>query len=284
MTKAFASVTLTHLTQTYDGTARIVGATTDPTGLTVNITYDGRAWAPTNAGRYAVTGIVVDINYQGLQTDTLVVAKAGQTITNFPFIGNQLVTNVVHLSAQASSGLPVAFAGFGPQWIEDTNLTFTGAGEVTIVAMQLGNENWSATPVTSQAFVVRKAFASVTLTHLTQTYDGTARIVAATTDPAGLTVDITYDGHAWAPTNAGSYAMTGTVNSVMYQGSQVGTLVVSQADQTIDFPNPGPQIITNKVGLSATASSGLPVAFVLESGPGEIHERDQFDLHGRSEL
>ena len=37
------------------------------------------------------------------------------------------------------------------------------------------------------------------LLNLLQGYDGTPRIVTATTVPAGLTVDITYDGSATAP-------------------------------------------------------------------------------------
>ena len=46
----FATVTLGNLSQTYDGTPRLVSYTTDPTGLTANITYNGSTTAPTNAG------------------------------------------------------------------------------------------------------------------------------------------------------------------------------------------------------------------------------------------
>jgi hypothetical protein len=41
-------------------------------------------------------------------------------------------------------------------------------------------------------------------------------------------------------------------------------------DQTIEFAPIGDQVATNFVELSATASSGLPVSFAVESGPAEI--------------
>ena len=51
-------------------------------------------------------------------------------------------------------------------------------------------------------------------------------------------------------------------------------------DQTINFPNPGDQLTTNKVGLSATASSGLPVSFAVTSGPGTIEEGTNLTFTG----
>ena len=74
--KSAAGVYLEGLAQAYDGTARAASATTMPAGLEVALTYDGLGWAPTNAGSYAVTGTVVDAEYEGFATGTLEVAKA----------------------------------------------------------------------------------------------------------------------------------------------------------------------------------------------------------------
>jgi hypothetical protein len=81
--------------------------------------------------------------------------KADQTIT-FGAILDQLTTNTVTLSATASSGSPVTFAvTSGPASISNgTNLTFTGAGSVTITASQAGNSNWNAAPDVSRSFNV----------------------------------------------------------------------------------------------------------------------------------
>jgi endonuclease I/hydrogenase maturation factor len=227
--KGSATVTLGDLAQTFDGTDRMATATTVPAGLGVDITYDGSPVAPTNAGSYAVTGTVNDVNYDGSSVDTLVVLKANQTIL-FSAIADPWTTNEVTLSASATSGLAVTFAvESGPASIGGSLLTFSGPGPVSISASQAGDGNWNAALSQTNSFMVSKAAATVTLGNMTQAYDGSARAVSVTTVPAGLTVDATYDGNAWAPTNAGSYSVQADINEAMYQGSVTGLLTVSQA-------------------------------------------------------
>ena len=230
--------------------------------------------ATLNVGTYMATQAVVSSDATNSPQQlmvTLTITQAAQTIS-FPTIPDQLTTNHVGLGATAGSGLPVTFAtNGGPAAIgEGTNLTFTGTGMVRIVAWQAGTSNWAPAASVTQEFQVTKATASVTLTNLNQTYDGTARVVGATTAPTGLTVNITYDGAPWAPTNAGSYAVTGRVNDAIYQGEAGGTLAVSKANQVItNFPIIPNQIITNVVTLTAQASSGLEVLY-WSVGPCEI--------------
>jgi hypothetical protein len=64
------------------------------------------------------------------------------------------------------------------------------------------------------------------LGNLSQIYDGTPKAATATTNPTGLSVDFTYDGLPFPPTNAGSYAVVGTVNELNYSGTASGTLVI----------------------------------------------------------
>ncbi|HOH52430.1 MAG TPA: MBG domain-containing protein, partial [Candidatus Hydrogenedentes bacterium] len=82
-------------------------------------------------------------------------------------------------------------------------------------------------------FVISRAAATVTLGDLTPTYDGTPKAASATTAPAGLAVDLTYDGSPAAPTDAGSYAVVGTVDDVNYQGTASGALVIAPAAITV---------------------------------------------------
>ena len=164
-------------------------------------------------------------------------AQENQSITAFaPTNGSVFVTtNAVGLSAVASSGLPVLFAvGSGPATLSDgTNLSFAGAGSVAVVASQAGNANWNPAPNVTNIFTVNKATAGVTLNGLAQTYNGAARTVTASTTPGGLSVSLTYDGSSTAPTAVGSYAVTGTVSDVLYQGEASGTLVVSKAGSSV---------------------------------------------------
>ena len=77
--KAPATVTLSDLMQQYDGTSKPVTVTTDPTGLTVVVTYDGLTSAPSDLGSYAVVATVDDAFYEGTAEDTLVISIS-QTI------------------------------------------------------------------------------------------------------------------------------------------------------------------------------------------------------------
>jgi hypothetical protein len=204
--KATATVTLNpaSLSPTYNGSPRAVTATTVPSGLTVNFTYDGSGTAPTNAGSYAVIGTVSDANYQGSASGTLVIAKATATVTLNPA---------------------------------------------------------SLSPI----------------------YNGSPRAVTATTTPSGLTVNLTYDGSGTAPTNAGSYAVIGTVSDTNYQGSASGTLAVAKAALTVTadaktraygFANPTlTATLTGFVGgdtlgTAVSGAPGLSTTATLGSTPG----------------
>jgi hypothetical protein len=79
-----------------------------------------------------------------------------------------------------------------------------------------------AIPIT----VKLKTTATVTLSNLLQVYDGTARNVSATTTPAGLTVNLSFNGSVDAPTDAGIYTVIGIINDPNYQGSATNTLFI----------------------------------------------------------
>ena len=194
-----------------------------------------------------------------------------QTI-DFPNPGAQITTNTVTLSGTASSSLAVTFSKVsGPAILTNgTTVLFTGTGTVVIVAHQPGNAFWNPAPDATNSFVVTKATAGVTLFNLSHTYDGTAKSATATTSPTGLSVVLTYNGSTNLPINAGNYAVAGTVNDVLYQGLQTGTLVIAKADQTINFTPIAHQVVTNTVVLAATATSTGIVSFSVDAGPAVI--------------
>jgi hypothetical protein len=138
-----------------------------------------------NAGAYYATNTVSSAFASNSPVSVLIqltLNQATQAIT-FAAIPAQKITNTVRLSATASSGLPVAFSvASGPGVISGgTNLTFTDEGTVWVVASQTGNVNFAAAPSRTNSVVVTKLSATVTLTNLTQTYDGTAKQVSYTT-------------------------------------------------------------------------------------------------------
>src|SRR5207247_4760765 len=94
----------------------------------------------------------------------------------------------------------------------------TNAGSYSVVA-SLNNATYTASNATG-TLVISKAAATITLSNLTQSYNGSARPVTATTTPSGLSgVSITYDGSATAPTNIGSYAVVASLSNANYTAS-----------------------------------------------------------------
>ncbi|MCA1808713.1 MAG: hypothetical protein LC725_04555 [Lentisphaerae bacterium] len=80
--------------------------------------------------------------------------KSNQTIS-FQAVSDQVVNGRVTLSATASSGLPVSFTATAPgQITAGTNLTFTGTGQVSVVASQAGNAEWNPAPNVTNSFNV----------------------------------------------------------------------------------------------------------------------------------
>jgi len=267
-----ATVTLGNLSATYDGTAKSATATTDPAGLTVNFTYDGSSVAPTNAGNYSVVGTVADTTYNGAASGTLVIAKANQTITFGVLSDTTLAASPLTLSASSTSGLPVTFVVVsGPANVSGNTLNLTGSGTVTVEARQIGNGNYNAAMPVQRSFDINSTVATVVLSDTSATYDGTPKSVTATTNPVGLNVNVTYDGSATAPTDAGSYAVVATISDANYSGSVTGTLTIAKADQTIEFTGPADTAFTTTpITLTANATSGLTVTFTPVSGPATL--------------
>ena len=260
--KAAAGLVLGGLTHTYDGTAKPVTVTTTPAGLTVTVTYAGAATAPIDAANYAVAANVVDANYTGSTNGTLTILPAAQSIS-FPAVPAHTFGDAAFpLAATASSGLPVVYAVVaGPALLSGNTVTLSGAGNVTLRASQAGSGNFLAAPDVDVSFAVAKAPATVTLGGLAQTFDGAPKPLLAATSPAGLGVVFTYDGSASPPVNAGSYAVTATINDPNYIGSASGTLVVSPAVATITLGNLGQTYDAGPKPVTATTSpAGLAVS------------------------
>lgn len=156
--------------------------------------------------------------------------KSDQTI-DFPALADQETTNTPVLAATASSGLPVTFAVQSGQavLVDEATLTLTGTGTVVIVGSQPGNELWNPALDVTMSFDVVKATATVELDNLSHRHDGSPKHATATTIPAGLDVDMTYNGSPTAPIAVGSYVVTGTVDHALYQGSASGVLNILPA-------------------------------------------------------
>ncbi|MGB1131375.1 MAG: MBG domain-containing protein, partial [Haloferula sp.] len=71
--KATAGVVVDSLNVLYDGQPKPVGVTTNPSGLTTQVTYDGLEEAPSAVGSYAVVVVIDDTNYEGTANELLTI-------------------------------------------------------------------------------------------------------------------------------------------------------------------------------------------------------------------
>ncbi|MEO7098770.1 MAG: MBG domain-containing protein [Luteolibacter sp.] len=228
ITSAPATITLGSLVQVYDGTAKTVSATTDPADLGTAVTYDGSSTPPTHAGTYSIAATVTDPNYQGSTTGTFEITKAPASVAltglTQTYDGNP--KSVSATTTPADLPIQITYGG--------STTPPTHAGTYAIAATVTDPDHQGST---SGSLQIAKAPASIVLTGLTQTYDGTPKSVSATSTPDGLAVEITYDGSLTAPTNSGTYAVTATITDPDYLGSTSGSLVISPANDWTSWQN-----------------------------------------------
>jgi fibronectin type 3 domain-containing protein len=233
--KSAATLTLGNLIRTYDGTPKAVSTATTPSGLAIAVTYNGSSTAPTVAGAYSVVATInpVDPFFYGTVNGTLVIGKAASIVTWNAPVPITYGTPLGAAQLNATATVPGVFT-YTPA---AATILDAGAGQSLTVsftptdAVNYSNAN-AATAIT-----VNQAMAQVALSNLVQTYDGTPKSATATTTPAGLAVNLTYDGNATAPTNAGSYVVVTSVNDANYTGSAAGNLIIGQASAIITLDN-----------------------------------------------
>jgi hypothetical protein len=249
-----ATITLSGLNFVYDGTAKVPTVTTDPAGLAVQLTYNGSADAPINAGSYTVSATLADPNYSGSATDTLVIAQAT------PALAWPAPASIAYGTALGAAQLDATANVAG-------NFVYTPAAGTVLnsgVAQTLSAQftpadatNFTSATVTT-AITVTQAVAGITLGGLNQTYTGSPLAATATTTPAGLAVSFTYNGEVNAPSNTGSYAVIATIADANYSGTATGTLTISTAASTISLS-----------GL-IQAYDGTPKSVIVTTTPADL--------------
>jgi hypothetical protein len=208
-------------------------------------------WAPTTA------------QYRFGVSPTNGPAEGGATVV----ISGQNLGNGADITNVTICGSPVAavISQCSTQVIVQTAVGSIGLGDVRVYSAEYGET------VKSNAYRYRNS-TTVYLNDLNQIYNRYPRYITVTTDPAGLNIAISYNGQTNAPIEAGTYVVTGAVTDIDHIGVMVSTLIVERAEQTITFPTPGNQVVTNTVRLTGAADSNFKVAYAIESGPAVIED------------
>jgi len=293
--KAAGTIAFTQntLSQTYNGSARIVTGASN-TG-TLSITYTGIAptvyapstTPPVNAGSYAVVAVMNDTNYEFTAAETLTVAKAQGAITLDPNALVQLYSGtsrsaVVGSTTPSLAAVTVMYVGsqgtvYGPSQFAPTN-----AGSYAVTA-SLNDTNYQAT--TTGTLVVGLGVQS-TISFISRSatdFDDPFSLLAVggtgtgTMSYAAVSGPCTVEASSGllTPTGTGACVVTATRGSSGNFGatsSAAFTVTINQAPQMVEFTStvPSRPLPGNTYTPTAVSSSGLVPTFSITQGGGTV--------------
>ncbi len=186
--------------------------------------------------------------------------------------------NIV-LSATTSSGLPIVYTTNAPNVaniVSGNELQILSAGEVTITAMQAGNDEYVATAV-SKTFSVQKVSQTITWEQELSAAVGGSMVLNATAS-SGLAVSYSSSAPSVARVVNGNELQALSVGEVTITANQNGnaatyaaaasvpkTFTVSRASQAITWEQSLSLVVGENIALEATSSSGLPISFSVDN-------------------
>jgi hypothetical protein len=212
---------------------------------------------------------------------TFTVNQGPQTITFSSLSNVALGAPPLTLSATTNSGLTVSFASTTPQicTVSGTMLTLVAPGTCSVTASQAGNANYAAATPVVQGFSVAAGTQTITFGPLNNSTVGVVPFAVSATASSGLPVSFASTTPAVC-TVTGSTVSTVAIGACSITASQAGNasfaaavpivqgFAVGQGSQIITFgPLSGIALGVVPPALSATASSGLVVAFTSTTAP-----------------
>jgi hypothetical protein len=196
---------------------------------------------------------------------SFVVAKAHATLTLNPASLNTAYDRTAHTVVVTTD----------PTGLDGVSITYNGSAVAPTnagsyaVAVSLNNPNYEAADATG-TLAIAKASALVSLVDLHQVYDGATKAPTVLTGPAGLAflLACTQNGIKVAPTDAGSYDVTATIDDTNYEGSAAGTLIIDKATPTITWARPAD--IVYGTGLGSEQLNATVAGVAGGSAPGVL--------------
>jgi hypothetical protein len=167
------TITLSNLTQTYDGNPKPVTVSIPLTNINYTVTYNGSTTPPTDVGTYNVVVTINDPNYQGTKTATLTVAPQTLSITTqcpSKTYGDDDFTIPVN---SVSNGAISYTINSGPATIVNGKIHITGVGTLDVTVNQAASGNYSVTSVNCSSITISPKLLTVTgITAADKVYNG----------------------------------------------------------------------------------------------------------------
>ena len=289
---ASSSIAVTGGSYTYNGSAQgpnsasvtgSSGAVTYSYEGTGGTSYGPGATRPTAVGSYTVTAtIAADNNYQTATSSAAafsVISGTMSQVVTFPVLSDQLYgVAPIPLGATADSGLSVTYrVASGPATVSGRTLTITGLGTVVVEANQAGGTNggnaYAAALAVQRTFSVSAGVARITWNSPTAISTATALSSTQLNATGSVAGTLTYSPAVGSFLSAGTHTLTVTLTPTDsgYRSTSAAVTILVWAIQAITFP-----IINNQLygvaplKLAATADSGLPISYLVTSGPATV--------------
>ena len=292
-TKAAQVITFPAIIGTYYATSTVAVNAAASSGLTVTFT----SATPTVC---TISGTTVSLLQQGtciiqarqngnadytaapLVQQNIVVHLAPQSITFPAPTAEQFALTELTLTATASSGLPVTYSSITPAvcTVSGSTASLLTQGICYLHATQAGSNVYSVAALVGQNFVVHLAPQTITFPAITGTQFVLGSLTLSATATSGLTVSFASATPAVCSVS-GSTASLLTTGDCVIHATQAGnatvyspaalvsqSVIVHVNPQTITFPAiTSTQTAASTLPLTATASSGLTVAFASTTPP-----------------
>ena len=281
-TRAYNTTTIAHLsTGAYNFTGIVNGDA---------VTLDDSAYVATfaNAGAAAMKIVSVSglaLAGQDAQNYTLTqpilqgdIVKAAAAIT---FASTRSATYdgtpraLAMTTSPSSLSVVSAYSGTGATTYGPTSSAPTNAGSYSLLAT-INDVNYEGSNTSSWTINKQTVAVNVTQSALSKTFNGGTHPVPVSTSPSGKTLNVSYTGingtvynSTFAPSNAGTYRVTATVNEANFDGNTSELLVVAQAIQSaITFVSDTAATYGTPHTLVAVGGSGSGIlTYVREGGP-----------------
>jgi O-glycosyl hydrolase len=176
--------------------------------------------APVSAGAftYEIPSLSV-VTFTGFDAPVITSGSIASAIFGEPFRLGVTATNSP--TTYSAVGLPPGLQIDPASGVISGAPTAAGEYMATLIATNPGGAGALNLTIT-----VAKANASVTLRDLNAIYDGSPRAATAATAPAGLAINLTYNGKPFPPIYPGSYTVVATIDDPNYAGGATGALEV----------------------------------------------------------
>lgn len=199
-------INITNTTHTYDGTAKTIQYTTNPQDLVCNVEYTMNELpviAPTDAGSYNVKLTRNEDSQYASVSEAAVMTINKADITGITFEDIELTYDGTEKSILISGPLPEGTA------VQYQNNTGTSIGTYDAIATISGS-NYNTLTLYATMTITANPTIEVNVSNLTHVYDGAVKSISYTTNPEGITLEVTYKQNnvTVEPISVGSYDVT----------------------------------------------------------------------------